>query len=365
MNVSMPIDLNPLLLAPFFAQVVLNLLVINVWNHQALKKFHGVYQAEQKIHEGFVPRFGGFVMLVVFAMMYLFELFSDDWQLLISHLLMSLIPLILVTFLEDVYNNILPLARLFFIFLSAILALSLGDFQLPFIDLPWAAPFLVEHQWVWIILLTFAVAAMVNAFNLIDGANGLLLGTFLSIFLCLRMMAGAVDDMDWQHLTNLLVLLCIIQLLFNFPQAQIFCGDLGAYAFGFITAMLTIIFFGQYSEFLTWQAILILFYPAWEMLFTVFRRLISNKNPFEADRNHLHQLTFDVLRSHNFKNLWSNAMSAIILMPLWASALIWLSIHGAELSFLQTFLGLGLQIILYLFYYFGFYKLAVNESKKI
>lgn len=362
MNVSMPIDLNPLLLTLFLAQVVLNLLVINIWNNQALKKFHGVYQAEQKIHEGFVPRFGGFVMLVVFVMMYLFESFSDDLQPLISHLFLSLIPLIIVTFLEDVYNNILPLARLFFIFISAILALSLGDFQLPFIDLPWAAPFLVEHQWVWITLLTIAVAAMVNAFNLVDGANGLLLSTFLSIFVCLRMMAGVVDDMDWQHLTNLLILLCIIQLLFNFPQARIFCGDLGAYAFGFITAMLTIIFFGQYPEFLTWQAILILFYPAWEMLFTLYRRFISNKNPFEADRNHLHQLIFDVLQSHNFNNLWSNAVSTIILTPLWASALIWLSIHGAELSFLQIFIGLGLQIALYLLYYFSFYKLAVNES---
>ncbi len=362
MNVSMPIDLNSLLITLFFAQVVLNLFIINVWNHEALKKFHGVYQAEQKIHEGFVPRFGGFVMLVVFFMMYLFELFSDDWQLLISHLLISLSPLILVTFLEDVYNNILPLARLFFIFLSAILALSLGDFQLPYIDLPWAAQLLVDHQWVWIILLTIAVAAMVNAFNLIDGANGLLLSTFLSVFLCLRMMTGVVDDTGWQHLTNLLTLLCIIQLLFNFPQARMFCGDLGAYAFGFITAILTIIFFGQYPEFLTWQAILILFYPAWELLFTICRRFISNKSPFEADRAHLHQLIFTVLQSHNFNNLWSNAMSTIILAPLWASALIWLSIHGAQLSFVQTFLGLGLQIILYLFYYFSFSKLAHNES---
>ena len=362
MNVSMPIDLNPLLMTLFFAQVVLNLFIINVWNNEALKKFHGVYQAEQKIHEGFVPRFGGFVMLVVFVMMYLFEFFSDDWQLLISHLLISLTPLILVTFLEDVYNNILPLARLFFIFLSAILALSLGDFQLPFIDLPWAAQFLVEHQWVWIILLTIAVAAMVNAFNLVDGMNGLLLATFLSIFICLRMMTGVVDDTGWQFLTNLLILLCIIQLLFNFPQARIFCGDLGAYTFGFITAILTIIFFGQYPEFLTWQAILILFYPAWELLFTICRRFVSNKSPFEADRAHLHQLIFAVLQSHNFNNLWSNAMSTIILAPLWASALIWLSIHGAQLSFVQTFLGLGLQTILYLFYYFSFSKLAHNES---
>ena len=362
MIVSMPIDLNPLFLVPFFVQVLLNLFMIHLWNNQALKKFHGVYQAEQKIHEGFVPRFGGFVMLVVFCMIYFFGLFADDWQLLISHLLISLTPLILVTFLEDVYNNILPMARLFFIFLSATLALFLGDFQLPFIDLPWATQFLVDHQWAWIILLTIAVAAMVNAFNLVDGANGLLLFTFLCIFFCLRMMAGVVDDVDWQNLTNLLILICIIQLLFNFPQARMFCGDLGAYAFGFITAMLTIIFLGQHPEFLTWQAILILFYPAWEMLFTTYRRLSSNKNPFVADRDHLHQLIFSVLRSHNLTNIRSNAISTVILLPLWGSALIWLSIHGAQLSFVHTFQGLGLQIALYLLYYFSFYKLAANEN---
>ena len=77
MNVSMPIDLNPLFLVPFFAQVLLNLFVIHLWNNQALKKFHGVYQAEQKIHEGFVPRFGGFVMLATFILLYFFEFFSD------------------------------------------------------------------------------------------------------------------------------------------------------------------------------------------------------------------------------------------------------------------------------------------------
>jgi len=362
MNESMSIDLNPLLITLFVAQLLLNIFIIDMWNDRVFQKFHGVYQGEQKIHEGFVPRFGGFVMLIIFILLYFFEAFSDHWLRIIKHLLLCLTPLILVTFLEDVYNNILPLARLFFIFLSSVLVLSLGDFQLPSIELPWATQFLVEHHWVWILLLTIALAAMVNAFNLVDGANGLLLSNFLTIFLCLRMMAGVVDDTHWQHLINLLIMICIIQLLFNFPKARIFCGDLGAYAFGFITAILTIIFFGQHPEFLTWQAILILFYPAWELLFTICRRFISKKNPFEADRAHLHQLIFTVLQSNNYNTLWSNAMSTIILMPLWASALIWLSIHGAQLSFVQTFLGLGLQIILYLFCYFSFYKLAPNES---
>ena len=80
MNVSMPIDLDPLLFTILFTQVALNIFIINLWNNQELKRFHGIYQGEQKIHEGFVPRFGGFVMLLVFFMMYFFEFFSDDWQ---------------------------------------------------------------------------------------------------------------------------------------------------------------------------------------------------------------------------------------------------------------------------------------------
>jgi len=52
---------NYLLLLVFFIQIALNIVIIYFWRSASLKKFHNVYQAEQKIHDGFIPRFGAWL----------------------------------------------------------------------------------------------------------------------------------------------------------------------------------------------------------------------------------------------------------------------------------------------------------------
>ena len=342
---------DPLLSSVFFAQAILNLLIIAIWNNHNLIKFHGVYQAEQKIHEGFIPRFGGLVMIVTLIFISFHEDLFSEWNTLLQHILWCLSALIVITFLEDIYNNILPLARLFFIFLSSVLVLTTGGYNLPVIDFPLISD-VINHPWVLIILLTLALAAMVNAFNLIDGANGLLLTSFLFILACLHDMAGTVTDADWQHLIQMIVFICGIQLLFNFPKARMFAGDLGAYAFGFIIATLVILFFGEYPEFLTWQAILILFYPAWELVFTVIRRLANNKNPLTADRHHLHQLIFSSLQKKIHHTVYANALTTVILLPVIGFAFIWMTVFNTMLDLRETWAGIMLNLLLYLVVYY-------------
>ena len=102
-----------------FLQILLNILIIKLWNNKLLRQYHNVYQAEQKIHKGFVPRFGGFVMLLTFFLFEFFTVINPDDYVFINGILISLCPLVFVTLLEDVYNNILPIARLIFIILSS------------------------------------------------------------------------------------------------------------------------------------------------------------------------------------------------------------------------------------------------------
>lgn len=352
---------DPIIFTSFFAQIIVNIFIITVWNSPELMKYHGVYQAEQKIHEGFIPRFGGLAMLIPFCVLLYFDRIPNPYNTIFIYALGCLIPLIAVTFLEDVYNNILPLARLFFIFLSSLLILAAGIFPLPLIDLPIIADFFISYPWVLIIFLTLSMAAMVNAFNLIDGANGLLIMTFISILGCLKLMAGLVNDAAFITLLNGIITICFIQLIFNFPKAKMFAGDLGAYSFGFIVGLLVIIFFGKHSDFLTWQAIVILFYPACEMVFTVFRRVKNNRSPMQADRSHLHQLIFVLLNNRIKKNILSNALTTIILSPIWGFAFLWLAIHGVQLDLSLTTYGLILNLALYLIFYFCASRLSSNE----
>jgi UDP-N-acetylmuramyl pentapeptide phosphotransferase/UDP-N-acetylglucosamine-1-phosphate transferase len=351
--------IDPIIIIILMVQVGMNIFIINFWNRPQLVKFHGVYQAEQKIHQGFIPRFGGLAMLLSVFLINHFEWLPKDNQYIIASILVCLVPLIIVTFLEDVYNNILPLARLFFIFLSTFLVLTTANISLPMIDFPMIGNFFFNYPWVLIFFLTIAMAGMVNAFNLIDGVNGLLLMSFVSILGCLIMMANLMNDEIFTTLFFQLLIICLVQLPFNFPKARIFAGDLGAYSFGFIIAIGTIIFFGKHPEFLTWQAILILFYPAFELIFTVIRRVKHKNSPLQADRLHLHQLLFQILYNlFNNQNL-SNALTAIILMPLWGFAFLWLMIHGAQLDLMLTSLGLFINMVMYIIYY----KLAFRLSR--
>ena len=130
-----------------------------------------------------------------------------------------------------------------------------------------------------------------------------------------------------------------------------FAGDLGAYAFGYIVAILLIIFFGRHPEFLTWQAILILFYPTFELLFTIMRRIGNNKSPLQADRLHLHQLIFTILEKRFSNSVRANALTTVLLFPVWGSAFLWIVINGPQLDLKMTCLGLFTNGVLYLVYY--------------
>jgi UDP-GlcNAc:undecaprenyl-phosphate GlcNAc-1-phosphate transferase len=198
---------------------------------------------------------------------------------------------------------------------------------------------------------------VVNAFNFIDGANGLLLLTFISILTSLRLMVYIPEEHYFKNIIDVLISICLIQLIFNYPIAKIFAGDLGAYSFGFIIACLVISIFGIYPQYLTWQAIMVLFYPILEIIFTMTRRLLNNKSPFEADRYHLHQLIFTYFCKY-FKTYLSNSLTTATLIPIFIFSPIWIYLNNVNLDLYSIILGLFLNLLMYLTYYIFFSRLV-------
>lgn len=350
------LDINPLLITCFLFQILCNLFFIFIWKSKAFVNYHNVYKAEQKIHLGFIPRFGGITMIASLSSILMFDYLSIFWHLIIFKLLLAMFPVLFVTILEDVYNNILPLARLFFIVGSSVIIFIFSSFKLPIIDLPLFTELFITYPWILILILVFALTSMANAFNFIDGVNGLLLLNFICILACLKFMAKVVGDFDMSNLMDFMITVCLIQLFFNFPKSFIFCGDLGAYGMGIIVSVIVIIFFGQYPEFLTWQAILILFYPACELGFTIFRRCVDKVNPFQPDRLHLHQQIYSYLNLKFQNRMIHNPLTSVILLPIYGFPFFWIYIHGAYLDLFQTLVGMGFILSLYLCFYFFFKK---------
>ena len=83
-----------------------------------------------------------------------------------------------------------------------------------------------------IVFTVFATVGVVNAFNLIDGLNGLSSYMSISIALSLSLVAFKVGNIQIAIFLVLLIPAVLGFMVFNFPLGKIFLGDGGAYLLG-------------------------------------------------------------------------------------------------------------------------------------
>jgi UDP-N-acetylmuramyl pentapeptide phosphotransferase/UDP-N-acetylglucosamine-1-phosphate transferase len=82
-------------------------------------------------------------------------------------------------------------------------------------------------------------------------------------------------------------------LVWNYPRGLIFLGDGGAYLIGFWIAELSVLLTARHPEVSKWFPLLLCFYPIFETLFTIYRRVILKRvHPGMPDASHLHQLIY-------------------------------------------------------------------------
>jgi UDP-N-acetylmuramyl pentapeptide phosphotransferase/UDP-N-acetylglucosamine-1-phosphate transferase len=82
-------------------------------------------------------------------------------------------------------------------------------------------------------------------------------------------------------------------LIWNYPVGLIFLGDGGAYFIGFMLGELALLLVMRNPAVSTWYAALLLIYPAFETIFSAYRRVfVRGKSPAMPDGIHLHSLIF-------------------------------------------------------------------------
>lgn len=127
------------------------------------------------------------------------------------------------------------------------------------------------------ILSVIWIVALVNGFNFIDGLNGLAgsAGIIAAMFLWMQ-----THEVHFAYLSSALAGF----LIFNFKRGKIFLGDGGSYFLGFLLAASSLE--AEMGELV--NATVFMGYPAYEMVFVVFRRVFRGISPFRADRLHTH-----------------------------------------------------------------------------
>lgn len=197
------------------------------------------------------------------------------------------------------------------------------------------------------VISLFVIVVIINAYNLIDGIDGLAAGigivaslTFGIYFYLTGIYWGTV-------LAAVLVGALLAFIRFNFSEThKIFMGDSGSLIVGFILSLLAIKFI-QHNEVVNsfhipnapTIAILILAVPLFDTLRVFTHRIASGIGPFVADRNHIHHFIIDNGFSH---------MRATLLLSF--SSILLVGISGyffAKASVSYSFTGLIVTFILY------------------
>ena len=185
--------------------------------------------------------------------------------------------------------------------------------------------------WAMLLLTVLGIAWISNLFNFMDGSDGLAGGMAAIGFGCYAIAAWMAG-----HPQLSLVCWCLVAgsaafLIFNFPPARIFMGDVGSVPLGFLAA--TIGLFG-WSEAIwpIWFPFLVFSYFTIDATVTLLRRVIRRERVWQAHREHAYQR---LIRSG-----WSHRRLALISWGvMFLTGITALLLQGESISVVTAGLG--------------------------
>jgi UDP-GlcNAc:undecaprenyl-phosphate/decaprenyl-phosphate GlcNAc-1-phosphate transferase len=248
----------------------------------------------QKFHSVAVPRIGGLGIFLGMLLALGVRYFENSEVGLFGLLLIAAsLPAFVSGLTEDLTKKVGIKVRLLATMLSAGLAgyflnSWLGSVQILGID-----NLMMAYPFVAVAITCFAVGGVANAFNIIDGYNGLSSMVAVIILSGIAYVAFLVNDYPIMIAALAMIGALLGFLVFNYPRGAIFLGDGGAYFVGFWIAELSVLLTARHPEVSKWFPLLLCLYPIFETVFTIYRRVVLQKaHPGMPDALHLHQLIY-------------------------------------------------------------------------
>lgn len=251
----------------------------------------------QKFHATPTPRIGGLCVMA--------GLFVSGAALLamgqsapgepFGYLLLASLPAFLGGITEDATKTVSVGARLMLTMLAAAIGVWLLGAVIPRLDVP---GFDVLLMWVpfGIAFTMFAVGGVANSINIIDGYNGLAGGHAVIVLVAMAWLSAMLGD-ELVLVSALAMIGALLGFLaWNYPKGKIFLGDGGAYLLGFWLGELSVLIVVRHPEVSPWFPMLLLVYPIFETLFSMYRRkVVKGLSPGQPDSRHLHQVIYAYL----------------------------------------------------------------------
>ena len=337
--------MNVLLL--IISTILLLLISIKIKKTKYLKNYsgddHQKFTTNKKI-----PLTGGFFIIIVFLLV----LFEEN-----NFFLISIILIFSLGLFSDLNKIISPNKRLLLqliiiLFLIIFTNLEINSTRVIILDN------FLENNIFNVFFVSFCVLVLINGTNFIDGLNGLSLGYYFIVTIALLN-----NNLYYSNLlqgNELLYLSCYLFIFLILNQSNLFfIGDSGSYSLGLIFSFLLINIYAVNSNISPFYIILLVWYPCFELLFSILRKFNINFSPAKPDIRHLHQLIYNLIKNkYNFSKLKSNNISSILIL-LFNSFSIFLGSVDIYSSQNQIIL-----IIMNILFYTAAYKLLVDYKNK-
>jgi len=255
-------------------------------------------------HSGKVPNLGGIGMYIgIVVAITIVGALLDTKSLL---LILGGITLLFFLGLKDDILVLSPRKKFIGQLFAALLLIVFTDTRI--IGLSGMLDIMIMPYWISVCFTLFVYLLIINAFNLIDGVDGLAGSLALMASTAFGFVFYKHGDVSMLVLAAAVIGVLVPFLFLNFSRRnKMFMGDTGSMILGFIIAVFAVRFIDNsegagtnlYRNSAPILTLSILFFPLLDTLrIFIIRLVIHKKNPFEADKNHLHHRFLSLGFSH-------------------------------------------------------------------
>ena len=281
---------------------------------------------ERSSHTRITLRGGGVIFYFGALVYFLTSGFEYPWFML------ALTFVAIISFIDDIRSTSQKLRLVFHFSAMALMFYQWGLFSL---------------SWWWIIIALIICIGIINAYNFMDGINGITGGYSLVVLLSLAYINEEVTPFVEQDLIYTVIMSVLVFCFFNFrKKARCFAGDVGSVSIAFILLFLLGKLIIQTGDF-SW--IILLSVYGVDSVLTIFHRLMLHENIGLPHRKHLYQLMANELRIPHV------AVSVIymVLQFLIVAGLLWLPVD----HWVYFFTVIGGLAVIYIICMYRYYPL--------
>ena len=228
---------------------------------------------ERSSHTRITLRGGGIIFYLGALTFFLTNQFEYPWFIL------ALTLITFISFIDDIRSTSQGLRLVFHFTAMALMFYQWGLFSL---------------SWWWIIIALIICTGIINAYNFMDGINGITGGYSLVILGALAYINSEITTFVEPALINTVLCAVLVFCFFNFrKKAKCFAGDVGSVSIAFILLFLIGKLIIKTEDF-SW--IILLSVYGVDSVLTIIHRLMLHENIGLPHRKHMYQLMANELK---------------------------------------------------------------------